>query len=161
MKNLKKHTTALALVAVVGCALAACGTGPSEERMDQKVDNKIEEMNDDMQRNMDKSRAELTENLRELGEKINKHIAEMDEKLADTKLSAQERVELEKKRLEYKEQHARIEAATSKVGMATKETWNDVEREGLEVKNDLSTWWDRQKENVDQKTDADHDMDGH
>ena len=48
-----------------------------------------------------------------------------------------------------------------KVEGATSDTWNDIKIEANKTSQDAKDWWSRLKDNVDQKTDADKDNDGH
>ena len=48
-----------------------------------------------------------------------------------------------------------------KVQNATSTTWNEVKAEASKTSEDVKGWWGRLKDNVDKKTDADHDNDGH
>lgn len=141
--------------------LVACGTGPEPEKMEQNVNEEIGDLNEDMANDMDKSRVELTEDLRTLRSDIETYMIRIEKQLEEKDLTAQERTELETKHAVYKDQLARIDRATSDLGMATRETWVDVKEGTRSTLDDIGDWFKKEAEKVDQKTDADHDKDGH
>lgn len=162
MKQNRRHIKPLlAVFTAASFAMAGCGTGPDAAEMGSKVDEQIEQLNEDLNDDWEESRAELTEDLRELKADIEKHIVAMEKRLEDKTLTKTEREALETKRIEYKEQASRIDRATSDLGMATRKTWNDVKTATKNTAKDIGDWFSRQAENVDKKTDADNDQDGH
>ena len=57
--------------------------------------------------------------------------------------------------------NARIGASPAEIEASTATDWGNVKGEAPQTADDTKTWWERQKEMVDQKTDADKDKDGH
>lgn len=153
----------LAAITVITASLGlvACGTGPEPETMEQNVDQGIEQLNEDLATEMDKSRVEMTEELRSLRSDIDAYQVRIEKKLEDKSLKPEERAELEAKHTAYQEQVARIDRATSDLGMATRETWVDVKQGTRSTMDEIGDWFKKQAENVDEKTDADNDKDGH
>jgi hypothetical protein len=157
-----KHIRALLLVLVVpSMAFMGCGTGPEPEKMEKKVDQKMEELNKDMAADMDKGRVELTADLRDLRTQIEEYQIRTEARLEEKDLSIEERTRLEEKRAAYASQIARIDLATSDVGMATRETWVDVNKGTRSVIDEVKAWWTLEKEGLDRATATDHDKDGH
>lgn len=160
-RNTMRTLKCMSALLATGLLFAACSPKQEAENTKEKVDSGIQDLNADLRADLDKSKLELTENLRELKLKTEAKIADFDSKLENDKLSLAERKELETARQELKEQVTRIDAATSKVGLATRDTWLEVKDETKKVTDDVGNWFERQAEKIDKDTKADHDGDGH
>jgi hypothetical protein len=162
MKYMGKNISMmLSTFALSTLALLGCTTGPDPDRMEEKVDNKLEQLDKQMDTDIEKSRVELTADLRGLRSDIEGYIIRTDEKLGQKDLKAEERTRLEEKRALYNQQLARIDLAVSDVGMATRETWVKVDTDTRSIVDELEAWWKLEKEGFDLATEADADKDGH
>lgn len=143
--------------------LAASCSSPAEEaeNVEQQVDKKLNELDKAMAQDIERDRAVMTEDLRILRIRIADKLVEVEAKLASKGLKANERAELETLRTELVDQRDRIDRNLSAVGLATRDTWNDVKRGIEEVRKDVDGWFHRQAEKVDKKTKGDKDGDGH
>ena len=154
--NRTAMTTKLIYAAVLGafCALTACSNAPeSADTMEQKVDNAMEELRagkDDMNRE-----------LHDLREKLAVELTRAEERLKDPALTDEERTEWEGFKVEVNDQIERLDASLNDVETATSEKWEEVKEGSSRTADDVGNWFQRQAEKIDQKTDADHDNDGH
>jgi hypothetical protein len=62
---------------------------------------------------------------------------------------------------ELEQEKTKVSAELDKVGNASADTWTDVKTEANKTADDVKSWWGKLKDNVDKKTDADNDNDGH
>ena len=167
MHSLKHHT--LSLAALAGSLLLASCSAP--DPVEQKADmneqlNKIEDKMADSKMAptaaaWENERTAILSDLRDLRDNIDKKLSQTNEKLADAKLKPSVRTEHETLRTELEREKNRVEELIIKAEKATDATWSttkaDIERTSTEVKG----WWARLKDNVDKKTTADKDNDGH
>jgi molecular chaperone DnaK (HSP70) len=139
------------------------GCTPMEEAdgAQDQVDEGIAQLDSELRADLDKSKLELTADLRELKQRTEKEIMRYDERLRTEKLTPAERRALEDARTELRTQVARIDATISDVGLATRDTWLEAKDAASEVSNDIKAWLKKEEEKIDQKTDADRDGDGH
>jgi len=149
-------TTKIISAALIGAALSftACSdTSKDAERMEQKVDNAMEDLR--------AGKDEVGRELRDLREKLALEATLADEKLKDPALKAEERAEWENYKKEVNEQIDRLDGELNDVESATSEAWENVKTESRSAMKDVGDWFARQAEKIDRKTDADKDNDGH
>ena len=140
--------------AMATLGLVACSDAPRDgDKMENEVDNTLE--------NIQEEKNAIAEDMRELRNKINIRMAEVDAKLSDPDLDADKRAKFEQEKIQLKEQGDRMDGNLSEVETATKENWSDVKASSVKAADDTENWFQRQKELIDQKTDADKDNDGH
>ena len=149
-------TTKIISAALIGAALSftACSETPKDaERMEQKVDNAMEDLR--------AGKDEVGRELRDLREKLALEATLADEKLKDPALKAEERAEWENYKKEVNEQIDRLDGELNDVESATSEVWENVKTESRNAMKDVGDWFARQADKIDRKTDADKDNDGH
>lgn len=148
---------------IIAAGLASCGnSSPVEVREDVATANADahDEVADAM-KELDEAKAAATLELRELQARLRKELADIDAELADTKLKAERRTELEKTKDELNVQLARLETQLGDVDRATSETWEETKAAVGKAADETGNWFKRQAEKIDRKTGADHDKDGH
>ncbi|MCB0791818.1 MAG: hypothetical protein H6595_12145 [Flavobacteriales bacterium] len=154
-------TKGLTLFTIIGTLLFACSPEAESDQLKEKVDRKVEQLDKATAQDMERTRTELTQELKELRVRIDDRLIKIEEQLGEKDLSTEKRKELEGARDILKEQQRRIAMATSKIGTATRDTWNEVKDGTTKLVNEVGDWFVRQAEAVDQKTGTDHDKDGH
>jgi hypothetical protein len=141
--------------------LVRCTPVEEPENTRDQVDEGIAKLDEELRADLDKSKLELTEDLRELKMRTEQQIVRYDERLRTERLNAAERRVLEEERTQLRTQVARIDAVISDVGLATRDTWLEAKDAASKVSNDIEEWLKKKEEKIDQKTDADRDGDGH
>ena len=159
--------TYLILPALLGGLLfTACGTeqgDATEKTTDQMQENK-QEMNEASAEGSEAWRDERTEavnELRDLRGKLEERQIREQERLDDGIKDASKKAECQAVIAELGANIGRIDATLAKMEGSTSTDWSNVKTEARQTADETKTWWDRQKEMVDQKTDADKDNDGH
>lgn len=153
--------------ALVGSLLfMSCSNTPAEQqdRMNEKmedVQDKIDNMDASARSTFEADRKAVTDELLSLQDNIDNKLKEVNDKLAKTDLKAGERTEAEAMKAELAQEKAQVSTELDKVRNATSDTWTDVKAEANKASEDVKGWWEKLKDNVDQKTDADKDNDGH
>lgn len=155
MRTANSLSTAVAAIVLVmgGVGLVACGPQQQADRMEERVDGKLEDLA--------AGRKGLTDDLIKLRNDIDAKQLNVEEHLQRTDLSAEQRAEQEVLRTELSEQRGRVELALGQVEGATTDTWNAVRTEGQRTADDVGDWFDRQAEKFDRMTKRDNDQDGH
>ncbi len=160
-------TIAMGLALAFG--LASCAENDPEDARN-KMENKLDNVQDKMQetnREADtheewvEERNDILEDLRDLRDNIDNQLAKHTEKLADKDLKTEDRREHEAMKAEYEKEKAITEGLIKNVEGATNETWATVKVDTQRSSDEVKAWWNRMKENMDRKTDADKDNDGH
>jgi hypothetical protein len=153
-------------ILISGLLLTSCATDPgdaTEKTTDQLQENK-KEMNEARTDDAEEWREERTEAVKEL--------RDLRATLEDRQMKEQKRlddgIKDDKKRADAKAviaeigtNIARIDATLAKMDASTGADWSRVRTEARQATDETKSWWDRQKELIDQKTDADKDNDGH
>jgi len=143
----------LGLVAVT-LGLVACNNAPADgTKMEQKVDNAIEDIGT--------AKTDAAKNMRDLHEKLAIRLVKVEARLQEPGITAEQRTEWETSRTELKDQMKRLEDGIAQVEGSTNETWKDVKEGTRQTTEDVDNWFQRQAEIIDRKTDADKDNDGH
>lgn len=142
--------------------LTAC-TKPADkaEKIEEQVNKELDQLDKAMAQDAQIERAAMTEDLRNLRIRVADELAAAERKLSAANLGAKDRAAWEAYRRELLVQRDRIDRNLSAMGLATRDTWNDVKREAESIKLDVEEWFKRQAEKVDRRTKADADKDGH
>ena len=134
--------------------MVACSDAPqTDNQMEKQVDNAMEDLR--------KEKESVSKDMRDMREKISKRMAEVETKLSDPAIDAETKAKFEQEKQDLKQQMDRVDGNLSSVENATKETWNDVKAGSKQAADETENWFQRQKELIDQKTEVDHDKDGH
>lgn len=134
--------------------MVACSDAPqTDNQMEKQVDNAMDDLR--------KEKESVSKDMRDMREKISKRMAEVETKLSDPAIDAETKAKFEQEKQDLKQQMDRVDGNLSSVENATKETWNDVKAGSKQAADETENWFQRQKELIDQKTEVDHDKDGH
>lgn len=154
--NMKAMRTYLINAAILGAfvSLTACSEAPNNaDQMEQKVDKAMEDLR--------AGKEEVSNDLRDLREKLVVEHARAEERLKDPALTPEQRTEWEAYKTDVQTQLDRVDGDLDNVGSATSEVWEDVKAGTRRTVDDVDDWFERQAEKVDRKTEADKDQDGH
>lgn len=135
----------------------------SEKTTDQMQENK-NEMNEAKTESSEEWREERTEavaELRELRATLESQQVREQERLDKGIKDAGKKAECQAMIAELNTNIARVDASLMKMDASTGTDWSNVKAETRMATDETKTWWGRQKEMVDKKTDADKDNDGH
>jgi hypothetical protein len=166
MKTLRNHPFT-AIVLAGGLLFVGCSTTPTEQKAETNKElNKIEDKMEDAtvantQLAWEADRADVLEDLRDLRDNIESKLAETNVKLADKDLKPSERKDQEAMKAELTKEKNIVEGLITKAENATDPTWESTKLEIRASSDDVKGWWARFKDNIDKKTDADKDHDGH
>lgn len=145
---------------------ASCGSDKgdaTEKTTDQLQENRNEmkEARADNREEWREERAEAVKELRDLRSTLeDRRIREqkrMDDGIKDTKKKAECAALI----TELGTNIARIDASLAKLEISTATDWSTVKAEARQTGDETKSWWSRQMELIDKKTDADNDNDGH
>lgn len=153
----------LATLLLSGGLLVACGTeaGKETERVnDQMQENRNEVAKADDAEEWMNEREEARKEMANLRETLSNRLERERKDLADGIKNAEKRAETERHIAELEQNIARIDATMVTYDGSTNSTWNDVKMEGRKAIDETKNWWERQKDWVDAKTEADKDNDG-
>lgn len=163
----KPIKTGVVLSALAGSMLLfSCSNTPAEqqETMNDKMEN-VQEKQQDMDLSsreaFESDRKEIADDLRDMRDNIDKKLSNVNEDLAKTDLKADVRAEKTAMKAELEREKVVVSNELEKVEGATSDTWNDIKIEANKTSQDVKNWWEKLKDNVDQRTDADKDKDGH
>jgi hypothetical protein len=166
MKTLRDHPFTAVLLAG-GLLFAGCSTTPAEQKAETNKElNKIEDKMQDAtvantQLAWESDRADVLKDLRDLRDNIESKLAETNVKLADKDLKPSERKDEESMKAELTKEKNIVDGLIQKAENATDPTWESTKAEIRTASDDVKGWWARLKDNIDKKTDADKDHDGH
>lgn len=147
--------------------MAGCSNTPAEQRAEteKKVDKIEDKMADsrmaDTHVEWEKERADILADLRDLRDNIGSQLSKVNVDLADKKLKPSVRKDKEAMKAELEREKTNVEGLVAKAENATDATWSSTKADLDKASNDVKGWWARFKENIDKKTDADNDKDGH
>ncbi len=160
------HVLAIAVLAG-GFALAGCSNTPAEQRAEteKKVDQIEDKMADaklaDTPKEWEKERADILDDLRSLRTDVDQELSKTNVTLADKNTKPSVRKEKEALKAELEREKANLDAMVAKAEAATDATWTTTKVDLDKAANDTRNWWTRFKDNIDKKTAADNDKDGH
>jgi hypothetical protein len=144
-----------------------CSTTPTEQKAETNKElNKIEDKMEDAtvpntQLAWEADRADVLEDLRDLRDNIESKLAVTNVKLAEKDLKPSDRKDQEAMKAELTKEKNIVEGLITKAENATDPTWESTKLEIRASSDDVKGWWARFKDNIDKKTDADKDHDGH
>lgn len=150
--------------ALIATLSTSCGREPATETervTDQMQDNAKEIADADNARELLNERQEATRELATLREKLDARLIREEKRLADGIKDKERRVECENHIAELRANIARIDATVGNVGSSADTDWERVKAESRATMDSTNSWFDRQLEKIDAKTDADADKDGH
>lgn len=159
---------ALAIALVTGsCIFTGCSDTPAEQQ--KETENKLDKIEDkmtdaklaDTPKEWEKERADILEDLRELRNDIDDELNKVNVALADKDIKPSVRKDKVALKLELEREKANLEGMVTRAEAATDATWTTTRADLDKAANETKGWWARQKENIDKKTDADNDKDGH
>jgi len=155
----------LSVLLLGGHMFTACADpGDATEKTNDQLKENRTEINDAKTENAEQWRDERTEaikELRELRATLENRQMREQERLNEGIKDAEKKAECQAIIAELGTNIARIDASLAKMETSTATDWTNVKSEARQTADDTKTWWERQKEMVDQKTDADKDKDGH
>jgi hypothetical protein len=144
--------------------LTACGRQPGNETekvQDQANENAKEMAKADDHEEWMEERAEATREMTALREKLSNRLTREEKRLADGIKDAERRAACEAHIAELRTNITRIDASLGTMGNSTGTDWQRIKGESRTMMDSTSTWFDRELEKIDRKTDADADKDGH
>lgn len=149
-----------------GLLFTSCGTNPGNatEKTNEQMQENRSEINEAKTENAEEWREERVEaikELRDLRATLENRQMREQERLNEGIKNAEKKAECQAVITELGTNIARIDASLTKMEASTGTDWSNVKAEGRQTADETKTWWDRQKEMVDKKTDADKDNDGH
>ncbi len=170
IKTIENMKTPLHIAAgIFAIGLCACSQNdPQEarERMNNQFDKVEDKMNDatntaDTRKEWVEDRNDILDDLRDLRNKIESELASHNEALAGKDLKANDRREHETMKAELEKEKGIVDGLIKNVDGATDSNWETVKADTRTASKEVKDWWNRMKENIDRKTDADNDNDGH
>lgn len=163
MERLPSMNTPLMIATASLLLLLTACTKPADkaEKIEEQVNKELDQLDKAMAQDAQIERAAMTEDLRNLRIRVADELAAAERKLSAANLGAKDRAAWEAYRRELLVQRDRIDRNLSAMGLATRDTWNDVKRETETIKRDVEEWFKRQAEKVDRRTKTDADKDGH
>jgi F0F1-type ATP synthase membrane subunit b/b' len=156
-------------IAAVAFGLWGCSQSNPQEARDT-MNNKLEKIEDKMQdakveaetpKEWVSERNDILDDLRSLRDNIDDQLAKHNVKLADKDLKKSERREHEAMKAEFEKEKGIVEGLVKNVEGATDATWATVKVDTRKTSDEVKAWWAKMKEDMDRKTDADKDNDGH
>lgn len=163
MKMIKSNLIMASLIAG-SFLVVSCNNTPAEQS--EAMNDKVEKIEDKVQdakvdNDWERERADVMEDFRELQTKIDNKLAEVNEDLAKKDLKAEVRAEKEAMKAELIREQELVATKMKNVEGATTDNWENTKADVENSRREMDSWWEKQKENVDVKTDADKDNDGH
>ena len=161
------NTLLLAAAFGSGLMLASCSDTPQEqnEEMNKKMEDVQDEMKDvqaaDTPAEWQKERNDVLDKLRSMRDDIDKELARTNEKLAGKDLKPSERADETAMQAELMREKTRVTELITTVEGSEEGTWAAVKADAQKTSDEVESWWKRTKENIDKKTNADRDNDGH
>jgi transketolase len=162
-----KTNSLLAAACLSGMLLAtSCGTDKGDitaKTTDQLQETRkdLGEARADSRESWQEERDAAVKDLRDLRSTLeNRRTREqkrMDDRITDTKKRAESAALI----TELNTNIARIDASLAKLAASTATDWNNANDDARKTSEETRSWWSRQMENIDKKTDADNDKDGH
>jgi chromosome segregation ATPase len=166
-----KTTSTFAGIAAISLTFLAAGcsnTTPQEQRDTmnnklEKVEDKMKDANQeaDTRQEWVAERNDILQDLRGIRDDIDGQLAKHTEKLAGKDLKTSDRRDHEAMKAELEKEKGIVEGLITNVEGATDATWATVKMDTRKTSDEVKAWWARMKEDMDRKTKADKDNDGH
>ncbi len=165
MKN-RSHLGLMTILVASACLVASCSDTPAEQR--ESMNNKMQDITSnaekttaDTPKEWEKERQDILGELRDLRNDIDDKLGKEQEKLADKKLKPSERTDCEAMAAELTKEKGVVESHIKAIETSEDANWNTNRDSARAAMTDFKSWWAKQKEKMDRKTDADNDHDGH
>lgn len=163
-----KTTTTLVIATTIagGMLLMGCSNTAEDQadKMENKMDQVQDELNDaseaDTRAAYERERGDALDKLYSFRENIDRELVSVNERLTNKDLGADKRAKQEALKAELETQQAEVGRLITSVENSQQGTWLSVKEETREASNEVESWWNRTKDNIDKMTDADKDMDG-
>ena len=162
--------TAIAFAALaLGTAFTGCSDSTPQEARDA-MNNKLEHAEDkmtdapykaDTRQEWVAERNDVLADLRGLRSDIDTKLGTVEVELAAKDLKPSQRQDKAALRDELKKEKDIMERLIGNVEGAREDNWNTVKLDTRRATDEVQSWWARFKDNIDKKTAADHDHDGH
>lgn len=156
--------SAACLFGVLLAASCSSDNGDATEKTTDQLQENRNEMNEARAENREEWREERTEamkELRELRATLEARQIREQERMKEGIKDADRKTECQALIAELDANIARIDASLLKMEVSSATDWHNVKAEARRTADDANSWWSRQRELIDKKTDADHDNDGH
>ncbi len=166
---MKTNSFAVAGIAALTFGLWGCAQNDPQEARDtmnnklEKVEDKMQDANQeaDTRKEWVEEQNDILEDLRDLRDKIDGQLATHTEKLAAKDLKTADRREHETMKAELDKEKGIVEGLIKNVEGSTDATWTTVKEDTRRTSEEVKAWWNRMKDDLDRKTEADKDGDGH
>jgi len=162
---MKTHSFPYATILFGALFFTACAdSGDATDKTNDQMRENRNELNEARTENAEEWREERDEavkELRDLRSTLQDRQMREQRRLDDGIKDASKKAECQAMIAELGANIVRIDAALLKMDASTGTDWSTVKAEGRRTADETKSWWDRQKELVDEKTDADRDNDGH
>jgi uncharacterized membrane-anchored protein YhcB (DUF1043 family) len=163
-----KTTTTLLLATTIvgGMLLMGCSNTAEDqaEKMENKMDNVQDELNDaseaETRAAYERERGDALDKLYGMRDNIDRELANVNERLATKDLKADKRAEQEALKAELETQQGEVARVITSVENSEQGTWVSVKEEARDASGKVEAWWNRTKDNIDEMTRSDKDMDG-
>ena len=163
-----KTKTALLLATTIAGGMLLLGCSNTAEDQAEEMGKKMEEVQDELnaaseaetRAAYERERGDALNKLYSFRDNIDRELVNVNERLETKGMSVEKRAEQEALRAELETQQDEVARLISSVESSPQGAWISLKEEIREASDAVGTWWDRTKDNVDEMTDADKDMDG-
>lgn len=154
-------------IAAMAFGLWGCSQSDPQEARDtmnnklDKIEDKMQDAKADTPKEWVSERNGILDDLRALRDGIDDQLSKYTMKLADKDLKPSVRRDHEAMKTEFTKEKSVVEGLITNVEGATDATWATVKGDTRKTSDEVKAWWARMKDDMDRKTDADKDNDGH
>lgn len=144
------------------------GCSNTAEDQADKMENKMDKVQDDLndaseaetRAAYERERSDALDRLYNLRNNIDTELANVNERLAKGDMDAEKRGEQQALKAELETQQAEVGRVITSVENSAQGTWVSVKEEARSSAEKVEGWWERTKQNFDEMTESDKDMDG-
>lgn len=164
---MKSHSLLLSAACLFGMLLStSCSSdkGDATKKTTDLLQENRKEMNAskaDSREAWREERAEAMKELRDLRSTLEDRRVREQKRMDDGITDARKKAASASTIAELGTNIARIDASLTKLEVSTATDWSNAKAEARRTTDDTKSWWGRQMEAIDKKTDADNDNDGH
>lgn len=123
----------------------------------RSTENKVDETQESIVQDIQKEKAEVAKDLRELRDDINNRLDKVSKKLEKGNIEAQEDLNSVKKQLT--EQRDRVEKALDQITNSSDETWDDIQQASRNTASEIKLEFEKIGERIDLALEADRGED--
>ena len=155
---------ATCLFGVLLTSSCSSDSGDATEKTTDQLQENRNEMNEakaDNREEWREERAEAMKELRDLRSTLEERRIREQKRMDEGIKDATKKSECASVIAELGTNIARIDASLAKMDISTATDWSNVKAEARQTADETKSWWSRQMELIDKKTDADSDNDGH